>query len=92
MYFILTYITGDGYIKRRAPFRNQHLALASEYHHKGLLVMGGALADPADKAVLIFKCQDKEVVENFVLKDPYVQNCIIDSWEVREWTVVIGEQ
>ncbi len=54
--------------------------------------MGGALADPADKAVLIFKCQDKEVVENFVLKDPYVQNCIIDSWEVREWTVVIGEQ
>ncbi|MEX2595244.1 MAG: YciI-like protein [Anditalea sp.] len=91
MYFILTYATGDDYIERRASLRNLHLALAKEYHEKGLLLMGGALADPADKAVLIFKCQDKAVVENFALKDPYVQKGVIASWEVREWTVVIGE-
>lgn len=88
---MLTYITGDDYIQRRAPFRNQHLSLAKEYHDKGLLLMGGALSDPADKAVLIFKCQDKTAIENFVLKDPYVQNGIIASWEIREWKVVIGK-
>jgi uncharacterized protein YciI len=54
--------------------------------------MGGALADPVDKAVLIFKCQDKAVVEHFALQDPYVQNGLISSWVIREWTVVINQQ
>lgn len=90
MYYVLTYITVDNYVTRRAPYRPKHLALAKEYHKKGLLVMGGALSDPADKAILVFKCQDKSVVEDFVRQDPYVQNGLITSWEVREWTVVIG--
>jgi uncharacterized protein YciI len=90
MYFILTYVTVEDYVTRRAPFRSAHLALAREYHERGFLVMGGALADPADKAVLVFRCQDKSVVEDFVRQDPYVQNGLIVSWEVREWTVVIG--
>ncbi|MFC4874360.1 YciI-like protein [Negadavirga shengliensis] len=90
MYFILTYVTVEDYVTKRAPFRSAHLALAMEYHDKGFLKMGGALADPADKAVLVFRCQDKSVIEDFVRQDPYVQNGLIVSWEVREWTVVIG--
>jgi uncharacterized protein YciI len=92
MYFILTYTTVENYAERRVPFRNLHLSLAEKYHDKGLLLMGGALADPADKAVLVFKCQEKSVVEDFVLQDPYVQNGLISSWVIREWTVVIGQQ
>jgi uncharacterized protein YciI len=90
MYYILTYLTVEDYIQKRAPLRDQHLALAKDYHDQGILLMGGALTDPPDKAVVIFKCNDSSVVKDFVKKDPYVQNGLVKSWEVREWKVVIG--
>lgn len=90
MYFILTYKTAENYIEKRIPFREQHLTLAKEYHEKGILIMAGALANPVDKAMLVFKCDDKSEVERFVSSDPYVQNNLIVAWEIREWTVVVG--
>lgn len=90
MYYILTYHTVDDYVNRRKPFRSEHLALANAYFERGVLIMGGALADPADKAVVIFKVASTEVIEEFIREDPYVQNGLVESWEIREWTVVVG--
>lgn len=92
MFYLLTYKTVDDYIQLRSPFRNIHLSLAKEYYEKGILVMGGALANPADKALLVFKCEDKNTIEDFVKRDPYVQNGLITSWDIREWAVVIGDK
>lgn len=92
MFYLLTYYTVEDYIERRAPFRNIHLSLAKEYFDKGQLVMGGALANPPDKALLVFKCEDKNTIEEFVKRDPYVQNGLVASWDIREWTVVIGDK
>lgn len=78
------------YVALRASFRAQHLALVKEYHNNGLVVMAGALTNPPDKAVFVFKCSDKSEVESFAAKDPYIQNGIIKSWDIREWTAVIG--
>lgn len=88
MYHILTYKTIEGYIKKRAPYRAEHLSLAEKHHENGQLIMAGALADPADGALLIFKA-NREVAESFAKNDPYVKNGLISEWEVREWTVVI---
>ena len=55
MYYILFYKTVENYTELRAPFRNDHLGLVNEFHSDGRMVMAGALADPADGAVLIFK-------------------------------------
>jgi hypothetical protein len=90
MYYILFYKTVDNYIEKRAPFREQHLALVRAAHAKGELVMAGALADPADSAVIIFKGDSPAIAENFVKNDPYVKNNLITEWKVRPWTVVIG--
>jgi len=89
-YFALIYDLVDDYIERRAMFRAEHLKMASEAHERGELVFGGAFANPPDKALLIFKCEDQSVAENFVRKDPYVVNGLVKSWTVRPWTVVIG--
>ncbi|MBE2236834.1 MAG: hypothetical protein IAE81_03530, partial [Caldilineaceae bacterium] len=53
-------------------------------------VMAGALADPVDRAVLIFQVDDPKVVEDFVHNDPYVKNELVTRWQIRPWTVVIG--
>jgi len=90
MYFILTYKTVDNYIELRAPYRDTHLALALKAHKEGKLILAGALADPADSALLIFKGENATIAEDFAKNDPYVINGIIAEWTVRPWTVVIG--
>lgn len=89
-YYLLFYDTIENYVEKRAPFRAEHLALAREAHARGELLLAGALADPADGAVLVFRTPDRSAVEAFARQDPYVQNGLIRKWEVRPWTVVIG--
>ena len=89
-YFILFYETADNYVEKRAPYRSQHLELAREAHARGELLIAGALADPNDRAVLVFRAPDRRVVEQFAERDPYVLNGAVTRWEVRPWTVVIG--
>lgn len=90
MYYILFYKTVDNYVERRVPFRTEHLSLAQKAVENGSLFMGGALADPADEAVLIFKGDTQEAAEQFAKNDPYVKNGLITEWQVRPWIVVIG--
>ena len=80
------------YAARRTAFRDQHLGLARESHARGELLLAGALADPVDGALLIFRANDAKLVEAFVQKDPYVTNGLVKRWEIRPWTVVVGNE
>ena len=55
MHYLLFYEVADDYIRRRAELRNMHLKLGWEAAERGELVLGGALANPGDGAVLLFK-------------------------------------
>lgn len=90
MHYILFYDYVENVIERRTPFRQAHLALTEEYVRRGELLLGGAYADPADGAALIFKTEDRNRVESFVANDPYVRNHLVTGWRIREWTVVVG--
>ena len=89
-YFILFYETPADYVEKRAPYRAQHLEMAREAYARGELLMAGALADPPDRAVLVFRASEQQTVEEFAARDPYVLNGVVKRWEVRPWTVVIG--
>ncbi len=89
-YYILFYETVENYVERRKPFREEHLALAKTAHEQGSLVMAGALSEPADGAILVFKGESPLVAEAFVHQDPYVKNGLITEWRVRPWDVVFG--
>lgn len=88
-YYLLIYNVVEDYVTRRAPFREEHLRLARDAFERGDLILGGALADPPDKAILVFHCQNKTAVEEFIHKDPYVLNGMVSTWEIRLWNVVI---
>jgi uncharacterized protein YciI len=90
MFYLLFYEVVDDYVKKREAFRDEHLRVANEAVEEGQLILGGAYANPVDGAVLVFKADDRSAVEAFVKKDPYVKNGLITSWNIREWTVVIG--
>jgi len=90
-YYILFYKAAENYVERRAPYRAEHLAYAEAAHARGDLVIAGALADPADGAVLIFRGESPAVAEEFARHDPYVRQGLIPEWHVRSWAVVIGK-
>jgi hypothetical protein len=91
MHFLLIYDVSPDYLARRGEFRNAHLQLAWDAHARGELLLGGALAEPADGAILLFQGDTAEAAERFARADPYVANGLVTSWRVRQWTTVIGE-
>jgi uncharacterized protein YciI/heme-degrading monooxygenase HmoA len=91
-YYALLYELVDDMVTRRAPFREEHLRLAREARERGELVLGGALAEPVDRALLVFHVDDKSKAEAFARKDPYVLNGLAKKWEVLPWNVVVGNE
>jgi uncharacterized protein YciI len=90
-HFLLFYEGAPDYLERRPLFRTEHLRYAWDAVERGELLAGGAFADPADGAVLMFAGDDRSVAEGFAQDDPYVVNGLIRQWSVREWTTVVGE-
>lgn len=89
-YYVLIYHLTNDYLERRPVFRAEHLQLAKDAQERGELVLGGAFSDPADAALLVWRTENAAVVEKFVDSDPYVQNGLVERWEIRPWTAVIG--
>jgi len=88
-YFALIYYVVDGFVSRRTRFREEHLRLVGEANRRGELRLAGALGDPVDRALLVFRTQDRSIAENFARNDPYVINGLVTRWEVQPWAVVI---
>jgi uncharacterized protein len=91
VHYLLFYDVVPDYLERRAAFRAEHLALARAAHARGELVLGGALADPVDGAVLLFRGESPEAAERFAAADPYVTHGLVRRWWVRAWTTVVGD-
>ena len=90
MHYLMFYDVAADYAEKRMPFRSAHIAYARQAVARGDLVLGGALASPADGAVLVFRGSSPAVAEAFAAGDPYVVNGVVRKWRVREWTTVVG--
>jgi uncharacterized protein len=92
MHYLLFYDLAPDYLARRGQFRAEHLALAWQAAERGELLLGGALSEPVDQALLLFQGDSPAVAHAFALADPYVLNGLVTKWSVRPWQTVVGEQ
>lgn len=91
MHTILFYDVVEDYVQRRAQYREEHLALGRQSQERGELVLAGALSEPADGAVLVFRGDAAGAAVAFATADPYVKNGLVTAWRVRKWMTVIGD-
>jgi len=89
-YFALLYDSVDDFIVLRQPYRQEHLSLVRDAHGRGEVVLAGALGDPPDGAMLIFRSTSAAAAEAFAQRDPYVTHGLVMRWRVRPWHVVVG--
>lgn len=86
---LLCYELAPDYLERRPDFRAGHLALAWAAADAGELVLGGAVGDPVESALLLFA--DAKAAERFAAADPYVREGLVRSWRVLPWATVVGK-
>jgi uncharacterized protein YciI len=91
MHTILFYDFADDYLTQRAPYRAEHLALVHAAFERGEVALAGALADPADGALLVFRGTSPEAAEAFAKADPYVIHGLVTTWRTRRWNTVVGD-
>lgn len=91
MRWVLIYELVEDYLDRRPALRADHLALVRAAHERGELLLAGALADPYDRALLVFAGDARVAAEAFAAADPYVSNGLVTSWAVRQWNEVLDE-
>ena len=89
-HFALIYDVVDGFAEKRMPHREPHLALVRAAQARGELLMAGALGDPPDGALLVFRGDTADIAEHFARADPYVLQGLATRWQVRPWNVVVG--
>jgi uncharacterized protein len=89
-YYALFYDVVNDYVARRGAYREEHLRLGRAAQARGELVLGGALGEPVDGALLVFRATDRAIVEAFAKADPYVINGLVVRWQISPWAVVIG--
>ena len=90
MHYLLIYDVVDDYVSRRAPLRTAHITHARAAVDRGELVLAGALANPPDAAIFLFRGESPAAADAFARADPYVTNGLVTAWRVREWTTVVG--
>lgn len=90
-HFALMYDVVDWFVEKRMPHREAHLGLVRAAHARGELVLAGALGDPPDGALLVFRADNANVAERFARADPYVMQGLVTGWRVRPWNVVVGD-
>ncbi len=88
-YAVFTHLVENA-AERRAPHREAHLAHLRELHEGGKLLLGGALMEPMDAGLLIFRADNPAEIEALLATDAYARNGIWTKIVIREWNVVVG--
>jgi uncharacterized protein YciI len=91
MHYVLMYELADDYMQRRKEDGDEHLRLLWESYDRGELVLGGALIEPVDGGLYVFKGDSAAVAEEFARRDSYVRRGFVKSWKVRPWMTVAGD-
>jgi len=91
MHYLLIYDLVDDYMERRKEDGNEHMRLAWESYERGEMVLGGALIEPVDQGLYLFKGDSPAVAELFAQHDSYVRRGLVKSWKVRPWMTVVGD-
>jgi uncharacterized protein len=88
VHHLLLYDYVDDMPERRGPYREAHLERIRAERHAGRIVSAGALGDPPRGGAIVFRGADRDAIEEFVRRDPYVQAGLVTAWRVEPWKLV----
>jgi uncharacterized protein len=85
---IVQYTTDASLIAKVRPAHRQYLTSVFE---QGKIVMSGPFTDDRG-ALMVYEAANREEVEAIIAADPFSQNGVFVSWELRPWNVVFANK
>ena len=85
--WLLLYDYVEGIAEKRAPYREDHLALIESYDE---IEQAGAVGDPPHGAIFVFTREDR--IHDFADADPYRRAGLVTAMRVEAWTVPIDRR
>jgi uncharacterized protein YciI len=79
-------VTQEGMAKAKIHYV-AHRTRLNEFHARGMLLMAGPYANPAEGAMGIFT--SREAAEEFIEGDPFVINGVVSKWRLCDWNEVL---
>ena len=89
-YLLLTLDYVEDILEKRDPYRADHIAGAKAAEADGKVVLAGALQNPTDAGVFVFKDCDEAFVDAFVKADAYYKAGLVTGYTIRPWMIVVG--
>ncbi len=80
-------VAADGLAKARIHY-DAHRARLDEFHTRGVLLMAGPFANPAEGAMGVFT--SREAAEEFIRGDPFIVHGVVAKWSLKEWNEVLA--
>jgi uncharacterized protein len=90
LHHVLFYDYIENVLERRAPLRDDHIALVRQWKADGKLVIAGALGTPPTGGMFAFLVEDPAEIDAFVAADPDVAGGIVTEHRVVPWMVVVS--
>ena len=90
IYHLLTLDYVEDILEKRDPYRADHIAGAKAAEADGKVVLAGALQNPTDAGVFVFKDCDEAFVDAFVKADAYYKAGLVTGYTIRPWMIVVG--
>ena len=87
---LLTLDYVEDILEKRDPYRADHIAGAKAAEADGKVVLAGALQNPTDAGVFVFKDCDEAFVDAFVKADAYYKAGLVTGYTIRPWMIVVG--
>ncbi len=80
-------VAADALAKARIHYE-AHRARLDEFHRRGVVLMAGPFANPAEGAMGVFA--SREAAEEFIRGDPFIVHGVVAKWSVKEWNEVLA--
>lgn len=88
--FAVRYVYTDD-VPLRSEVRLAHVDYLDGSVVAGSLLLAGRFADEGTgDALLVFRAEQKDLVEAIIESDPFVVRGVVQEWDVREWVPAMG--
>ena len=88
MKYVVFYDSADDVATKAPPHFPAHKARLDAFASQGTLLMVGTFAHPQEEgSMAVFTTRD--VAEEFVRGDPFVQHGVVRAWHIREWNEML---
>ncbi len=89
-HYMLYYKLVPDILSRRIPYKDEHMAILHELSSRGLIFVGGEVVE-GYPAVFMFEGEDDALLKEWLARDPYFNNGLVEEYRYNEIIIVAGK-